>query len=69
VSVISTATNSVLTTVSVGSNPVDIAITADGTEAFITNANANSVSVIGTATNSVLATVPVGTNPVNVALH
>jgi YVTN family beta-propeller protein len=69
VSVIDPATNTVVATVPVGSNPVYTAVTPDGTKAYVTNAGAKSVSVIDPSTNSVAATVPVGSNPVNVAVH
>jgi len=50
----------------VGTNPVDIAVTPDGTNVYVTNAGGNSVSVISTATNSIAATIRVGLSPVNV---
>jgi YVTN family beta-propeller protein len=68
VSVINTATNTVVTTLGVGSNPVKIAITPNGARAYVTNNGAKSVSVINTATNTVVATVGVGTNPVDVSI-
>jgi len=37
-----------------------VAITPDGTRAYVTNPDSNSVSVIDTATNSVVATIAVG---------
>ena len=37
-----------------------MAITPDGTRAYVTNPDSNSVSVIDTATNSVVATIAVG---------
>jgi YVTN family beta-propeller protein len=49
VSVIDPSTNTVAATVTVGSNPVDAALTPDGTAAYITNAGADSVSVLNTA--------------------
>jgi YVTN family beta-propeller protein len=57
VSVIDTATNTVMATVPVGSSPQGIAVTPDGKHAYVAN---GSVSVIDTATNKVVATVPVG---------
>src|SRR4029077_8815160 len=61
VSVIDTATNSVVATIPVGIDPVGVAITPDGTRAYVTNLF-NSVSVIDTVTNTVVATIPLGTN-------
>ena len=65
VSVINTATNAVVATVVVGTNPFGVAVTPDGTRAYVANtsSSSNSVSVINTATNTVVATVAVGNNP------
>jgi YVTN family beta-propeller protein len=63
VSVISTATNTVTTTVQVGNLPFGVAVTPDGQHAYVTNLVDNTVSVIATATNTVVATVPVGSTP------
>src|SRR3989304_24158 len=70
VSVIDTATNTVVATVAVGTNPLGVAITPDGARAYVTNSGggANSVSVIDTATNTVVATVGVGSSPFGVAI-
>ena len=65
---IDTATNTVVATVPVGTNPIGVAITPDGKHAYVTNFTSNNVSVIDTATNTVVATVPVGNNPVGVAV-
>src|SRR5215470_5486086 len=59
VSVIDTATNTVVATVPVGRFPFGVAITPDGTHAYVTNNASRTVSVIDTATNTVVATVPV----------
>jgi YVTN family beta-propeller protein len=58
--VIDTATNTVIATIPVGLFPLSIAITPDGTRAYVTNSNSGTISVIDTATNSVIATIPVG---------
>src|SRR5215469_16917540 len=60
VSVIDTATNTVVATVPVGSDPNGVAITPDGTRTYVTG---SPTSVIDTSTNTVVATVPVGGNP------
>ncbi|WP_436843919.1 YncE family protein [Streptomyces sioyaensis] len=53
----------------VGSQPQGIAITPDGTRAYVTSFGAGSVSVINTANNTVLTTITgVGTNLVGVAI-
>ncbi len=68
VSVIDTASNSVVATVGVGGRPIGIGITPDGSRAYVANSNSNSVSVIDTATNSVVATVGVGSYPQGLAI-
>ena len=77
VSVIDTATNTVVATIPVGPipfAPIGIAITPDGTRVYVTNAGdpfnvANgTVAVIDTATNTVVATIPVGILPEAVAI-
>src|SRR5437899_6572939 len=68
VSVIDTATYSVVATIPVGQYPAGVAITPNGAFAYVANFNSNNVSVIDTATNTVTATVTVGTNPLGVAI-
>jgi len=53
VSVIDTATNNVVTSVSIGPFPSGIAVTPDGTKVYVTNQWDNNVSVIDTVTNKV----------------
>jgi YVTN family beta-propeller protein len=67
VSVIDTASNTVVATVPVGSYPVGVAVSASGARVYVANVDAASVSVIDAATNTVIATVPVGPNPSGVA--
>src|ERR1700746_2045903 len=57
VSVIETATNTVVATIPVGIFPSGVAITPDGTRAYVANIF-NSISVIDTATNAVVVTIP-----------
>jgi YVTN family beta-propeller protein len=45
-----------------------VAITPDGTRAYVTNSSSASVSVINTATNTVIASIPVGVFPVGGAI-
>ena len=59
VSVIDTATNTVVATIPVGDHPFGIAITPDGTRAYVTDIISRTVSVIDTATNTVVATSPI----------
>ena len=63
VSVIDTATNTVVATVAVGNGPEGVAVTPDGTKVYVANASSANVSVIKTATNTVVKTVPVGSEP------
>jgi uncharacterized repeat protein (TIGR01451 family) len=62
VSVIDTATNTVTTTIiNTASAPFAVAITPDGTRAYVTGyQNAGAVSVIDTATNTVTTTITTG---------
>ncbi len=60
--------NTVTATIAVGSYPIGVAVSPDGTTAYITNYGSNSVSVINTATNTVTATIAVGSSPVGVAV-
>jgi YVTN family beta-propeller protein len=61
VSVIATATNTVIATIPVGHGPFGVAITPDGSKVYVTNNDSKNVSVIATATNSLIATIPVPT--------
>jgi YVTN family beta-propeller protein len=68
VSVIATATNTVVDTVTVGLKPMGVAITPDRAFAYVANSGDNTVSVIGTALNRVRATIPVGVAPMGLAI-
>jgi len=68
VSVINTTNNSIVATVPVGSYPIGVAVTSNGTKVYVANYNSNTVSVINTITNTVTATVPVGRYPIGVAV-
>ena len=46
-------------TITVGNNPISIAVNPVGTRAYVTNRGSNSVSVIDLATNTVVETIPV----------
>ena len=60
VSVIETASNTVVATVVVGVEPRGVAITPDGAFAYVMNQDSGTVAVIATASNTVVAVVPVG---------
>ncbi len=68
-SVIDTATNTVVATVTVGVSPFGIAVNPGGARAYVTNAASDNVSVIDTANFTVVATVAVGTNPEGIAVN
>ena len=57
VSVISTASNTVTATISVGLWPWSVAVSPNGAYVYVTSDYGNSVSVISTASNTVTATV------------
>ena len=67
VSVIDTGSNTVVATIAVGALPRGVAITPDGTRAYVPNAG-STVSVIDTATNTAVASISVGANPQVVAI-
>jgi YVTN family beta-propeller protein len=60
VSVIKTSNNTVVATVPVGTAPDRLAITSNGSDAYVANSGSDSVSVISTSTNRVVATVAIG---------
>ncbi|MFM8602095.1 MAG: fibronectin type III domain-containing protein [Actinomycetota bacterium] len=68
VRVINTSTNAVVATITVGSTPRSVAVTPDGTKAYVANYSSNTVSVINTATNTVTATITVGSVPNRVVI-
>jgi PGF-pre-PGF domain-containing protein len=69
VSVIDTATNTVTAWVDVGSGPIGVAVSPDGSKVYVTNSGDGTVSVINAATNTVIGTpVTVGNNPRGVAV-
>ena len=60
--------NTVIATVKVGGSPYKVAVSPDGTRAYVTNAGTSTVSVIDTASNAVTATISVGGGPVGIAI-
>jgi YVTN family beta-propeller protein len=65
VSVIDTATNTVVGTIPVGASG-GVAVTSDGSKVYV--GGDNTVSVIDTATNTVVGTIGVGASPIGVAV-
>ena len=68
VSVVDTATNTVITAIPVGNGPEGLAVTPDGTRVYVPNWEGGTVSVISTTSNTVVATVTVGGEPRSVAI-
>jgi YVTN family beta-propeller protein len=60
VSVISTATNTLVKTIEVGLHPTGMALSPRGDRVYVTNANSDTVSAISTASDTVVATLHVG---------
>ena len=67
-SVVDTATNSVVADIAVGVGASVVALTPDGTRAYVTVQPADTVSVIDTATNTVTATIPLPGGPNGLAI-
>jgi YVTN family beta-propeller protein len=60
VSVINTATNTVIATIPIGYGDLGVSVSPDGGRVYIGSAGINIVGVIETATNTVIATIPSG---------
>ncbi|WP_203986125.1 beta-propeller fold lactonase family protein [Sphaerisporangium rufum] len=71
VSVIDTATNTVIRTVAVGDGPWGVAFSPDGTRAYVTNSGSATVSVIETVAHTVVGTIalPAGSAPHGVVVR
>ena len=59
VSVLDISTNTVVTTIPVGSGPRGVAVSPAGTRVYVANYISNDVSVIDAVSNTVVATLPV----------
>jgi YVTN family beta-propeller protein len=68
VTVIDVPSNAPLVSIPVGDDPDGVAVTPDGSAAWVTDFLSNAVSIIDTSTQSVSATIPVGAGPVGIAL-
>jgi YVTN family beta-propeller protein len=62
VSVLDTASNTVMKTIDVGLHPTGMALGPRGDVVYVTNANSDTVSVVNTATDKVVKTLHVGEN-------
>jgi len=67
VSVVDAATHSLIATIPVGRGPFGIALTPDGSKAYVADYDDNAISVIATSTNTVIATISVGVQPQGIA--
>jgi len=63
VAVIDTASNTVVTNVTVGHEPFAVAMSTNGGFAYVTNRADDTISIIDTATDTVIDEVPVGDTP------
>ncbi len=64
VSVIATASNSVVGSAPVGTSPASIAELPAANKVYVANSGSNDVSVIATIDSTVIKTIPVGTTPI-----
>lgn len=53
----------VVATIAVGSNPIAVGMSADGTLAYVANLNSNTLSIIDTESDQVVGTVGAGATP------
>jgi YVTN family beta-propeller protein len=67
-SILGSATDSVIATVPVGVRPLRVAVSPDGARAFVINSRDDSVSVIDTATSTLSDTIAVGHTPFDVSV-
>lgn len=58
VSVIDTATNTIIATIAGFSKPFDAAVSPDGRRVYVINSDAKNVAIIDTATNTIIGTTP-----------
>jgi YVTN family beta-propeller protein len=69
VSVIETAGNTIIATVTVGQDPYGIVVSPNGSRVYVANCCAQSVSVMETTGNTVIATLGVGNNPAGISIN
>src|SRR5215467_7221831 len=69
VSVIDTATNTVVKKILVGSFPLGVAADPAHNKVYITNSGDNTVSVINTQRQRIAETIPVGSGPEGIAVN
>lgn len=69
VKIIDIASKSIIASVTVGTGPIGIAVTPDGSYLYVANSGSDTVSVIDLATNLVTAIINVGSLPYSVVIH
>ena len=68
VSILNTVTHTLLENVIVGNQPVALAVSPDGTRAYVANYGDGTVTQVNLVAGTTLATIPVGGQPTSVAL-
>src|SRR3954471_22548249 len=68
VSVIDTASDTVVGEIAAGQKPRGIAVSGDGTRVFVTDQPANALLVIDTATRAIASRAPLGESPEGLSL-
>ena len=68
VQAVDTATNQVVATIPVGSNPLTLALAPNGKRLYVANAVSNTISVINTRTNTVIDTIATPADPVGIVV-
>jgi YVTN family beta-propeller protein len=69
ISVVNAVDHGVIATIRVGSGPLGLAVSPDGSRVYVANRGGNRVEIVDTATNMVAGTVPVGSGPYGIAVH
>ncbi|MCB0933171.1 MAG: beta-propeller fold lactonase family protein [Mycobacterium sp.] len=67
--VLDTTTNTVTSTITVGSSPNAVAFSPDGMTAYVTNRDSRTVSVIDTGTSTVVSTIELAGQPTGVVIN
>ena len=68
VSILDIVNNAVLSTITVGNQPVALAVTSDGSMAYVANYGGSTVTEVNLNTDTPVTTIPVGGQPTSVAL-
>uniref|UniRef100_UPI0037C65456 YncE family protein n=1 Tax=Lysinibacillus sp. D4A3_S15 TaxID=2941227 RepID=UPI0037C65456 len=68
VSVVDTATNTIVGSIPLGTAPLEVAITPNGAFGYVPALFSDNVTVFDTARNMVVTTIPVGSDPLGVAI-